>query len=131
MHEINEVFRKLQVLKKRAYAPYSNFSVAAMVELKNGDVHEGVNVENASFPVGSCAEMVAINAAVASGARKGDFKAIYVTADAKEPVTPCGACRQVMAEFFDKDVAVHLFNQDGTEHKQYSIDHLLPERFCL
>ena len=113
MRQINEVFKKLQTLKKRAYAPYSNFSVAAMVELKNGDVYEGVNVENASFPVGSCAEMVAINSAVAHGARKGDFVAIYVTADAKKPVTPCGAFRQLMAEFFDNDVAIHLFNQDG------------------
>ena len=62
---------------------------------------------------------------------KGDFAAIYVAADAEKPVTPCGACRQVMAEFFDKDVAIHLFSQDGKEHEQYSIDHLLPARFCL
>lgn len=52
MDKLNEVFRKLQTLKNRAYAPYSNFSVAAMVELKDGRVFEGVNVENASFPVG-------------------------------------------------------------------------------
>ena len=128
---MSKLLNKLQTLKARAYAPYSNFRVAAIVELKDGRVFEGVNVENASFPVGSCAEMVAINAAVASGARKGDFSAIYVTADAVKPVTPCGACRQVMAEFFDTEVKINLFGIDGKECEIYSIDHLLPARFTL
>ena len=80
-----------------AYAPYSNFQVGAALLAKDGRLFTGCNVENLSYGLTICAERNAIFAAVAAGAR--EFIAIAIVADTREPVSPCGACRQVMAEF--------------------------------
>jgi cytidine deaminase len=83
--------------RSNAYAPYSKFAVGAAVKCKSGAVFGGANIENRSFGLTICAERVAIGAAVSGGER--DFAAIAVTADSDEPIVPCGACRQFLAEF--------------------------------
>ena len=89
--------------RSNAYAPYSKFAVGAAVKCKSGAVFGGANIENRSFGLTICAERVAIGAAVSGGER--DFAAIAVTADSDEPIVPCGACRQFLAEF-DPDLII-------------------------
>jgi cytidine deaminase len=95
-----------------AYAPYSDFQVGAAVIDDAGRVHVGVNVENASYGLTTCAERVAIGAAVAAGARR--IRAVAVTARRLHPITPCGACRQVIREFADEDAPVASDAEDGS-----------------
>ena len=83
--------------RESAYAPYSNFKVGAAVQTKSGKVFGGCNVENASYPVGCCAERTAICKAVSEGER--DLEAIAIVADTEDPCAPCGMCRQFIAEF--------------------------------
>jgi len=90
--------------RSRAYAPYSNFRVGAAVLTDDGTVFTGANIENASYPVSLCAERVAIHKAVSEGHRR--LRAVAIVADGREPAMPCGACRQVMAEFGVRRVIV-------------------------
>jgi cytidine deaminase len=83
--------------RARAYAPYSEFAVGAALQAKSGEVYIGCNVENLSFGLTSCAERNAIASAISTGVR--DFVAIAIVTDSKQPPVPCGACRQVLAEF--------------------------------
>src|SRR5438874_10594583 len=83
--------------RSKAYAPYSKFAVGTAVKCKSGAVFVGANIENRSFGLTICAERVAMGTAVAAGER--EFVAIAVTADSDEPIVPCGACRQFLAEF--------------------------------
>ena len=85
--------------REQAYAPYSNFQVGAVVLTKRGEIFTGCNVENLSYGLTICAERVAIGTMIAAGKR--DIARIVIEADTDQPVSPCGACRQVMAEFGD------------------------------
>lgn len=97
INDLEELLRAAAAVRDRAYAPYSRFAVGAALRGRSGRVFVGCNVENLSFGLTVCAERNALAAAVAAGER--DFDAIAIVADSKVPVSPCGACRQVLAEF--------------------------------
>jgi cytidine deaminase len=88
-----ELFARAEAAASRAYAPYSRFYVGAAVRTREGNVFEGVNVENAAYPLGICAERSALARAVGEGLGPGDLEAIAITA------SPCGGCRQWLVEF--------------------------------
>lgn len=110
------------VARGSAYAPYSNFAVGAALLCEDGDVFLGCNVENLSFGLTCCAERVALGAAIVAGQRA--FRCIAIVADTDEPVSPCGACRQVMAEF-NPSLRILLATLRGG-FVEYSLSELLP-----
>lgn len=103
-----------------AYAPYSNFQVGAAMLADDGRVFSGCNVENISYGLTNCAERVAMGAAIAAGVRS--FEKVVVVADTAQPISPCGACRQVLAEFGVKTVIL----SNRTERVEFSLEELLP-----
>lgn len=119
--------------RKNAYAPYSNFQVGAAVLLSNNEIVIGSNQENAAFPSGLCAERVAIFSVGANFPRE-EIKAICITAssvlkDTLEPIPPCGACRQSLLEYENKqtnNIEVYFMGKSGTIIKSNSIKNLLP-----
>ena len=121
---------------EHAYAPYSGFHVGAAVLLENGKVVEGTNQENASYPLGLCAERVALFSA-ASQYPGIKIKSIAITASSKQfrvnnPVTPCGACRQVMAEYehlYKTPLRIIMSGDDGKVLVAESVKELLPMQF--
>jgi cytidine deaminase len=110
----------------RAYAPYSRFSVGAVLRGANGKLYGGCNVENAAYPVGCCAEASAISAMIADGERR--IAEVLVMASGSEMVTPCGACRQRLNEFATDSTLVHLWDPAGIFRKVKLAD-LLPLSF--
>ncbi len=107
--ELKELYEKAVEASKNSYSPYSKFPVGAALLLESDEVVAGCNVENRSFGVTNCAERTAIFAAVAQGKRK--FKALAVaTPTADYPVSPCGACRQVISEFCADDMPIVFGN---------------------
>jgi cytidine deaminase len=109
--------------RKKAHAPYSNFSVGAALLAKSGRVYTGCNVENASYGLSVCAERVAVFKAVSEGER--EFEAIAVVSE--NGITPCGACRQVLIEFGD-DIQVIVADTAG-HRRVFALADLLPEGF--
>lgn len=107
--------------RESAYCPYSKFAVGAALRTTGGAIFVGCNVENLSFGLTNCAERVAVGAAVAAGHR--EFDCIVVVADTKQPISPCGACRQVLAEF--GDFRIVLANGHG-ETVVSSVAEMLP-----
>lgn len=108
--------------RQHAYAPYSNFKVGAALECSGGEVFTGCNVENVSYGLTICAERSAVVAAVAEGCTR--FRSIVIVADSDLPVTPCGACRQVLAEFAPA-LEVAAFNLQGAVFRS-TLTELLP-----
>jgi cytidine deaminase len=113
--------------RENAFAPYSKFRVGAAVELADGRIVTGCNVENASYGLTICAERVAIFKAVSEGARPGDFRRVAVCADTERLTPPCGACRQILWEFC-RDAPVTLVNLAGAT-REFTVGQLLPEAF--
>jgi len=121
---MEELIQAALAARQNAYVPYSNFKVGAAALAKDGKIYTGCNVENASYGLCNCAERTAIFKAVSEGER--ELVAIAIVADTVEPVAPCGACRQVMAEFGINKVI--MCNLQG---KQYTttVEELLPYSF--
>jgi cytidine deaminase len=117
-----ELVEKAEAAAKAAYAPYSNYLVGAVVRTTDGKEFAGVNVENAAYPLGVCAEKTAIGNAVTAGYRPGDFAAIGITA------SPCGGCRQWLHEFRIGEVSYR--REDGTIATETTAD-LLPGAWNL
>lgn len=115
-----------RAVRENAHAPYSKFKVGAAVQAASGTVYAGCNVENVAYPEGTCAEAGAIAAMIAGGDTK--IVAVAVIADSPQPVSPCGGCRQKIAEFADGDVVVTLATTDGTV-LETTVGKLLPGSF--
>ena len=111
---------------KKAYVPYSHFPIGVVLVAKDGSVYTGVNVENASFSLTNCGERTAIFKAVSDGQR--DFSELIVYGQTEKPISPCGACRQVMVEFFKPDLKVTLVAKDKTT-VEMTVGELLPYSF--
>jgi cytidine deaminase len=115
-----------RTVRENAHAPYSNFKVGAALKAASGQIYQGCNVENVAYPEGTCAEAGAIAAMVAGG--DTTIAEIAVIADSPKPVSPCGGCRQKIAEFAASDVKVTLATTDGIVHET-TIAALLPGSF--
>ena len=118
----DELVARAEAAAALAYAPYSNYLVGATVLAKDGRVFDGVNVENAAYPLGVCAERTAISKAASEGVRPGDLEAIGITA------SPCGGCRQWLHEWRIRRVTFR--RADGTI-AEYRADELLPDTWDL
>ena len=115
-------------VREAAYAPYSRYKVGAAVVAEDSRVFFGCNVENSSYGLSLCAERSALAAGIAAGATR--FVAVVVVTDADPPATPCGACRQWIAELGCGDTEVVTANLTG-DIRRFTIRELLPEAFCL
>ena len=113
---------------RRAHAPYSNFQVGAAVRSSSGAVYSGCNVENAAYPQGWCAEPSALSAMVMAG--ETALAEVCVWADSAKPCTPCGGCRQKLAEFGTAETVVISAGPEG-ERGRWTLGALLPEAFSL
>lgn len=121
-----DLFKAAQDVRENAHAPYSNFKVGAAIRTADGRVFTGCNVENVAYPEGTCAEAGAIAAMIAAGAR--EIAEVIVLADSPVPITPCGGCRQKLAEFARPDTPVIMAGLQG-ELARMTVAELLPGAF--
>jgi cytidine deaminase len=112
-HAADALLALAREAREASYAPYSRFRVGAALETRDGRRFGGCNVENAAYGLCNCAERTALFAAVAAGCRPGDFARLAVVGDCEGPISPCGACRQVIAELCGADMPVRLANLRG------------------
>jgi len=110
--------------REKAYAPYSGYAVGAALLTKNGEIFTGVNIENAAYPTGTCAERVAVFKAVSEGER--EFEAIVVASS--NGGTPCGSCRQVLSEF-GLDTGIIIVDGEGNSVQETTVGEILPDAF--
>lgn len=116
--------------RERAHAPYSRFRVGAAVRAMDGRIFPGCNVENAAYGLCNCAERTALFSAIAAGVRPGQFSALAVIGETAGPISPCGACRQVMFELGGPGLRVLLTNLSG-DRRDTTAAALLPDGFCF
>ncbi|MFC5591038.1 cytidine deaminase [Sporosarcina soli] len=124
--EKNKLMEESKKAREKAYVPYSKFPVGAALLAEDGTVYRGCNIENSAYSMSNCAERTAFFNAVSEGVHT--FKALAVVADTEGPVSPCGACRQVIAEFCDKKMPVYLTNLKG-DVLETTVAELLPGAF--
>jgi cytidine deaminase len=127
-HRAALLLKAARAVRQRAHAPYSKFMVGAAVLDERGRVHVGCNLENASYGLTVCAERNAIAAGVAAGARR--IHAVAVASDAAPPASPCGACRQVIAELGTADTEILIAGLSGAAERT-TLGALLPRAFAL
>lgn len=124
---VNALLATARVALVNSYAPYSKIHVAAALLLEDDSVITGVNVENASYGLTICAEQSAMVSAVSQGKRR--LKAVAITTSGQKPISPCGACRQVLSEFSTSDTVVILDTGEGQPPIVYALSELLPAAF--
>lgn len=129
-HMEQELIDQAREVMKHAYAPYSNFRVGSALLTATGSFIRGCNVENAAYGPSNCAERTALFTAIASGEAPRSFEALAVIGDTPEPITPCGVCRQVMAELCSPDMPVLMANTMGNV-RWTTVSELLPGAFSL
>lgn len=123
---LQELFEAAAKAQAQAYAPYSRFRVGAAIRGGSGRIHAGCNVENAAYPVGTCAEAGALAAMILAGDR--DPTDILVLGEGEVLCTPCGACRQRLREFGGDRLAIHVAGPDGIR-RSFTLAELLPHSF--
>jgi cytidine deaminase len=130
MMNVKALIGEARAARDRAYAPYSAFRVGAAVLTRSGRVFRGCNIENASYGLCICAERTAFFLAIAEGCSRGDFTHLAVIGDTDQPLSPCGACRQVMMELGGPDLIIIQANLRGAV-AQFTMAALLPGAFAL
>lgn len=123
---LDALFEAARMAQARAYTPYSRFNVGAAVLADDGEIYPGCNVENAAYPVGTCAEAGAIAAMILGGGRA--IRAMVVVGDGAHLVTPCGGCRQRIREFAAPKTPVHIAGPEGIR-ATFTLEDLLPASF--
>ena len=126
-NQLETLIEKASLAYKNAYAPYSKFNVGSAILDENDNIHLGCNVENAAYPSGSCAEEQAIGNMIVNGGRL--IKDIVVVGKSDLLVTPCGACRQRIREFCNKDTLIHICHSTKGHQKSFKLDELLRYSF--
>ncbi len=126
--DVEDLLAAARAVRVAAYAPWSGFAVGSAVLTADGRIFTGCNVENRSLGLTLCAERAAVAAAVAAGAR--ELRAVAVVTDGDPPTAPCGSCREVLAEFADDALPIHLEGRAG-ERRTTTLGELLPQRFAL
>jgi cytidine deaminase len=126
MTSLETLFEAAKAVQANAHAPYSGFKVGAAIATADGRIFTGCNVENAAYPVGTCAEAGAISALIAAGEHR--IATIVVMGEGENLVTPCGGCRQRIREFAAPDTPIHVAGPDGIR-KSFTLDELLPFSF--
>lgn len=128
MIDVEKLIEEAKKARENAYVPYSHFKVGAAILLKNGKYITGCNVENASYGLCNCAERTAMFKMISEGYTKDDVEAMCVIGDTPTPISPCGACRQVMSELLPIKTVVYLANLKG-DVKPMTVAELLPYDF--
>lgn len=126
MASLETLFEAAKAIQAKAYAPYSRFKVGAAIATPEGQVFTGCNVENAAYPVGSCAEAGAVSAMIAGGGKR--IGEIVVMGEGDILCTPCGGCRQRIREFAAPDTKIHVAGPEGIR-KSFTLEELLPSSF--
>ncbi|MEZ7170909.1 cytidine deaminase [Sporosarcina sp. OR05] len=124
--EKQNLMNEAKMAREKAYVPYSKFPVGAALIDTDGNVYHGCNIENSAYSMTNCAERTAFFKAVSEGVTT--FKALAVIGDTEGPVSPCGACRQVIAEFCEGSMPVYLTNLKG-DVEETTVEQLLPGAF--
>ena len=122
------MFDELKELINNSYSVMSNYKVACIIQMKDGNKFRGVNVENPSFKEGLCAEQVAIGTAIAEGYKEKDFDKIYLLGSSNHAITPCFLCRQLIVELFNSDNEIISYDSMGRE-TIYKVSDLCPHTF--
>ncbi len=125
---MDEMLRLAHSVIQHAYAPHSGFPVAVTLKTRDSHLYTGVNVENSAYPLARCAEQIAVGAMVTGGGR--EITEVLILSTGEEPATPCGACRQILAEFSGPSTTIRCVSTKGIE-RRYTLGELLPHEFHL